>query len=86
MRRATPSKYVVASRNLAHVPTADWRKICIAAKGTANQHVEVEAKVAPMVQVDHQHMSAAGNEDFGLQAKATLLTMVDTEFGYVDLT
>ena len=58
MPGSVPSKAVVESHNLAHAPAADWCEICIAAKSTANQHVEAEAKVVPMMQVDYQYMSA----------------------------
>ena len=80
-----PSKAVFESHNLAHVPAADWCEICIAAKSTANQHPQAEAKVIPMVQVDYQYMSGTDELDTSMQAKATLLTMVDTEFGYLGL-
>ncbi len=63
---SVPRKAVVESCNLAHAPAADWHEISIAAKGTAYQRIEAEAKVTPRVQVGYQRMSATGNEDSGL--------------------
>ncbi len=38
-----------------------------------------------MEQVYYQYTSGTDEDDSSLQAKATLLTMVDTEFGYLGL-
>ena len=79
-----PSKAVVEAHNLAHLPTAPWCEVCIAAKGCMDQfHSQAEMKVLPQVQIDYQYMSASGDSCGELQSKATLLTVVDVDQGYM---
>ena len=72
----TPSRALVESHNLAHIPYAGWCEICVNAKGTSNHNVENEPKLIPMVQMDYQYMSASLELCSFQAAKATTLTIV----------
>ncbi len=70
-----PSRAVVEAHNLAHLPSAPWCEICIAAKGSMYQRKHrAEEKLIPQVQCDYFYMSATGKLCDEQQAKACLLS------------
>jgi hypothetical protein len=78
-----PSRAVIESHNLAHIPYAGWCEICVNAKGRSDHHVLAEPRPIPLVQMDYQYMSATGDLCNFQAAKATVLTVVDTDQGEV---
>ena len=78
-----PSRAVIESHNLAHIPYAGWCEICVSAKGRSDHHVLAEPKPIPLVQMDYQYMSATGEMCNFQVAKATVLTVVDADQGEV---
>ena len=82
----TPSRDLVESHNLTHIPYAGWCEICINAKSKSDHHVESEPKPIPMVQMDYQYMSATGKLCSFQAAKATALAIVEPEQGEVAVT
>jgi hypothetical protein len=79
-----PSRAVVESHNLTHLPTAPWCEICIAAKsGMDHFHTAIGERSIPEVQADYFYLSATGELCTEQQAKATFLSMIDVEQGYV---
>jgi hypothetical protein len=79
-----PSRAVVESHNLTHLPTAPWCEICIAAKsGMDHFHTAIGERSIPEVQADYFYLSATGELCTEQQAKATFLSMIDVEQGYI---
>jgi hypothetical protein len=76
-----PSKVVIETHNLTHIPFAPWCEICCAAKSTTDHHFPSEKKNIPLVQIDYQYISASGDFCEEMQSKAVTLTIVDTDYG-----
>lgn len=75
-----PSRAVIESHNLAHLPYAAWCEICVAARGETDQHTPVEeSKPIPQVQLDYAYYSATGDVCTMERAKATVIVMVDCD-------
>ena len=71
---------MIEAHNLTHCPFAAWCEICVATKSETDQHLSVDSeKRSPLASMDYQYMSATGEECSELQARATVLTIVDTE-------
>ena len=71
---------MIEAHNLTHLPAAPWCEICVQARGKSDWHTQVKYdSEIPCVQMDF-HFPVWCPE---AQAKATVLTMVDMNTGYV---
>ena len=79
-----PSRAMIEAHNLTHLPAAPWCEICVQARGKSDSHTQVkyDSEIA-CVQMDFQFISGVAVWCPEAQAKATVLTMVDMDSGYV---
>ena len=80
-----PSRAMIEAHNLTHLPAAPWCEICVQARGRSDYwHTQVKYdNQIPCVQMDFQFISGVAVWCPEAQAKATVLTMVDMDSGYV---
>ena len=69
-----PSRAMIEAHNLTLLPAAPWCEICVQARGESDWH---------SVQMDFQFISGVAVWCPEAQAKATVLTMVDMDSGFV---
>ena len=79
-----PSRAMIEAHNLTHLPAAPWCEICVQARGRSDWHTQVKYdSEIPCLQMDFQFISGVAVWCPEAQAKATVLTMVDMDSGYV---
>ena len=79
-----PSRAMLEAHNLTHLPAAPWCEICVQTRGKSDWHKQVKYdSEIPCVQMDFQFISGVAVWCPEAQAKATVLTMVDMDSGYV---
>ena len=79
-----PSRAMMEAHNLTRLPAAPWCEICVQARGKSDWHTQVKYdSEIPCVQMDFQFISGVAVWCPEAQAKATVLTMVDMDSGYV---
>ena len=79
-----PSRAMIEAHNLTHLPAAPWCEICVQARRKSDWHTQVKYdSEIPCVQMDFQVISGVAVWCPEVQAKATVLTMVDMDSGYV---
>ena len=77
---------MIEAHNLTHLPAAPWCEICVRARGKSDWHTQVKYDSGiPCVQVDFQFISGVAVWSPEAHAKATVLTMVDVDTGYVEV-
>ena len=78
-----PSRAMIEAHNLTHL-AAPWCEICVQARGRSdwNTQIKYDSEI-PCVQMEFQFISGVAVGCPEAQAKATVLTMVDMDSGYV---
>ena len=75
---------MIEAHKMTHLPAAPWCEICVQARGRSDWHRQVNYdSEIPCVQIDFQFISGVAVWCPEAQAKATVLTMVDRDSGYV---
>ena len=80
----SPSRAMIEAHNPTHWPAAPWSEIWGQARGKSDWHTRVKQdSEIPCVQMDFQFISGVAVWYPEAHAKATVLTMVDMDTGYV---